>query len=101
MRLLSSSSCESRPVTPMDRIANEMTTAMITTTTKISTSVKPLLRMARHPQAGSLPLFERRGADVRVVAFTAGFAVASEARDLVVAPIGAGTDVLIGVVPRV
>src|ERR1700685_1363839 len=101
IRLLSSSSCEARPGTPMDGTASEMTTAIITTTTKISTSVKPLLRMARRPRAGSLPLFEGRGADVGVVAVTAGFAVASVARDVVIASIGARIDVLIRIVPRI
>src|SRR5208283_5581761 len=101
MRRLSSSSCESCPVTPIESTAIEITMAMITTTTRISTSVKPLLRTARHLQACSLPLFERGGADVRVVAFTAGFAVAPVADDVVVASVGARTDVLVGVVPRI
>src|SRR5450631_3655456 len=101
MRLLSSSSCESRPVTPIDSTAIEMTTAMITTTTRISTSVKPLLRMAWHPQAGGLALFEGRAADVRVVAFTAWFAVASVARDLVFTPALSRTDILVRVVPGI
>src|SRR5260370_38174553 len=78
-----------------------MPMAMITTTTKISTSVKPLLRMLRHCQALCLPLFERRGADVGVVAFTAGLAVAAIRGDLVITPVGARAHVLIRVVPRI
>jgi hypothetical protein len=50
MRRLSSSSWVSRPVVPIDRTASEMITAMITSTTRISMSVKPLLRIARHPR---------------------------------------------------
>src|SRR5260370_35274789 len=78
-----------------------MTMAMITTTTKISTSVNPLLRMLRHRRALRLFLFERRDADVRVVAFTAGLAVAAIGDDVVITAVGARTHVLIGVVPRI
>src|SRR5258708_6604171 len=78
-----------------------MTMAMITTTTKISTSVKPLLRMLRHCQALGLPLFERRGADVGVVAFTAGLAVAAIRGDLVITAVGARAHVFIRFVPRI
>src|SRR6202167_5977630 len=77
-----------------------MITAMITTTTRISTRVKPLLRMAA-PGTGDSVRVERRGADIRVVAFSTGFAVASVGDDVVVSSIGAGADVHIGVVPRV
>src|ERR1700722_18690597 len=86
----------------MDSTASAMTTAMITTTTRISTSVKPLLRTVRHRHGGaSLPLIERRRADVGVVAFAARLAVAPVADDVVVAAVGAGTRVLIDVVPGV
>src|ERR1700749_3625802 len=102
MRRDSSSSWASRPVTPMDSTASAMTTAMITTTTRISTKVKPLLRTVRHRHGdASLPLIERRRADVSVVAFAARLAVAPVADDVVVAPVGAGTRILIEVVPRV
>src|SRR5580658_4762087 len=74
--------------------------AMITTTTKISTSVKPLLRMLRQRPAVRLFL-ESRGTDVRVVAFAAGLAVAAVAGDFVITAIGPRTHVLIRVVPRV
>jgi hypothetical protein len=78
-----------------------MTTAMITTTTKISTSVKPLLRMRKASRAGRLSLIERGGADVGVVAFTAGLAVAAVGRDVVVAAVGAGALILVGIVPGI
>src|SRR5580658_5543696 len=77
-----------------------MITAMITTTTRISTRVKPLLSMAA-PGTGDSERVERRGTDIRVVAFSAGFAVASVGDDVVVSSIGAGADVHIGVIPRI
>src|SRR6185437_6896991 len=99
MRRLSSSSCASRPGAPTDRMTSEMTMAMMTTTTKISTSVKPLLRIVS--RATGLFLFEGRGADVRVVTLAAGLAVSAVGGDLVIAAVGARAHVLIGVVPRV
>src|SRR5580704_8833476 len=86
----------------MDSTASAMTTAVITTTTRISTSVKPLLRTVRHRHGGaSLPLIERRGADVGVVTFATRLAVAPVADDVVVAAVGAGARILIEVVPGV
>src|SRR5260370_41626574 len=93
--------CGSRPVVAAELIASEMTMAMITTTTKISTSVNPLLRMLRHRRALRLFLFERRDADVRVVAFTAGLAVAAIGDDVVITAVRARPHVLIGVVPGI
>src|SRR5260370_10101641 len=78
-----------------------MTMAMIKATNKILTSVKPLQRMLRHSQALCLPLFERRGADVGVVAFTAGLAIAAIRGDLVITAVGARAHVLIRAVPRI
>src|SRR5580698_4122715 len=101
MRRLSSSSCESRPVTPIDNTASETTTVMMTTTTKISTSVKPLLRMLRHRGVLRLLLIEGRGADVRVVAVAAGLAIAAIGDDVVVAPIRPRARVEIHVAPRI
>src|SRR5579859_6564914 len=99
MRRDSSSSWESRPVVPIESTARAMTTAMMTSTTRISTSVKPLLRTVRHGRG--LSLFEGGGADVRVVALTARLSVAPVADDVVVAAVGARAHVLIGVVPRI
>src|SRR5450432_374018 len=99
MRRLSSSSCVSRPAVWTDKIAIEMTMAMITTTTRISTSVKPLLRMLRHRRAYRLTLIEGRSADVRVVTFAAGLSVAPKRGDVIVAAIRARARVCIGPVP--
>src|SRR5277367_3841160 len=101
MRRLSSSSWESRPVTPIDSTASEMMMAMITTTTRISTSVKPLLRMLRQRRAARLFLIESCGADVRIVAVTARLAVAPIRGDLVLTAVAAGTRVQVHIAPRV
>src|SRR3984957_14003773 len=105
MRRVSSSSWESRPVTPMDKMASATTMAMITTTTRISTSVNPRRRRGIRDAPGialaSLTLLERRGADVGVVAFAARLAVAAVADDVVVTAFGTRTRVLINVVPRI
>src|ERR1700691_564496 len=101
MRRLSSSSWLSRPVTPMDNTASETMMAMITITTKISTSVKPLLRMLGHRRAPRLFRVESRGTDVRVVTFTARLAVAAIGSDVILAAIGPRTGVYVDVVPRI
>src|SRR5277367_5128124 len=99
MRRLSSSNWVSRPVVPIDRMASPMTMAMITTTTKISTKVKPLLRMLRHHPAPRLTLIDGRGADVCVVAFAPRLAVLAVGGDFIGTTIGTGAHVLVGVVP--
>src|SRR5882762_1599980 len=101
IRRLSSSSCESRPVTPIESTASEITIAMITTTTKISTSVKPLLGMPQPFATGRLSLIEGARADVGVVAFAARLAIASIGGDFVITPIRARILILIDVVPGI
>src|SRR5277367_6175603 len=101
MRRLSSSSWLSRPVAVTDRMASAVTIAMITTTTNISTSVKPLLRMLRHLRAPRLFLIDGRGADVGIGSIAAGLAVAAVARDVVIPPIGAGGRIDVRITPRI
>src|ERR1700684_411054 len=87
-------------------MASATTMAMITTTTKISTKVKPLLRMLRHhpaPGPGAclrlLTLIDRRGADVCVVAFAPRLAVLAVGGDFIGTAIRTGTHILVRVVP--
>src|SRR6202522_1610200 len=106
MRRLSSSSWLSRPVEPTDNTASDMTMAMITSTTKISTSVKPLLRMPWNCRAPHLFIrrgggIEGGGADIRVEALTAGFAVPAVGGDVILTAVGARTGVYIHIAPRV
>src|ERR1700733_6263895 len=78
-------------------------TPMMTTTTRISISVKPAART--RARRGQLPL-EKLVADVPVAdvgidAFTAGRAVGSEAEQVVLLAVRAGDHVLVVVTPRV
>src|SRR5882757_748930 len=101
MRRLSSSSWLSRPVELTDNTVIEMTTAMITITTRISTRVKPLLRMLRHRLQRGLFRFDRETADVGVGTFAAGFAIAAVGGDIVLTSVRARTGIKIRVAPRV
>src|SRR5579871_54825 len=109
-RRLSSSSCESRPAVPTESTATEITKAMITTTTRISTRVKPLLRMggAREPGPGpawrsqpGLFVVEARAADVRVVAIAARLAVPAQRDDLIILAVARRARVLVDTIPWV
>src|ERR1700733_11022019 len=101
MRRLSSSSWLSRPVELTDNTVIEMTTAMITITTRISTRVKPLLRMLRHRLQRCLFRFDREAVDVGVGPFAAGFSVATVGGDVVFTSVRARTGIKIRVAPRV
>src|SRR5579863_4593988 len=100
MRRLSSSSWLSRPVAFTDSTAIDMTTVIITSTTKISTRVKPLLRIAA-ATAGGLFLLLSPAEDVRIRTFAAGFAVAAVRQDFIFAAIRARARIDIGIAPRI
>src|SRR5438477_12051958 len=74
----------------------EITMAMITTTTRISTSVKPRAHRARIEE---LLRIEGRAADIRIIAVPARFAVPAKGHDLVGFSVRSGAGVLIRVIP--
>src|SRR5215831_981134 len=100
-RSLSRSRSRSRPVTLTESRIPAVTMPMITTTTRISTSVKPApLRKARNfagtPLVGDVPV-----PDVGIDAIATGGAVSSQAEEVVLLTVAAGVDVLVVVSPGV
>src|SRR5690606_7108645 len=94
MRSRSASRARSPCAVPVASVTPITITPMMTSATRISTSVKPRWRMA----AGLL--LNRPVADVRVDAFAAFLAVAAQGVE-VVAPVLPGTDVDVLLLPRI
>src|SRR5215472_4413436 len=100
-RSLSRSSSRSRPVTLTERRMPAVTMPMITTTTRISTRVKPAPRGKTRNFAGTPLVADIPVADVGIDAIATGGTVSSEAEEVVLLAVRARVDVLVVVPPRV